>query len=244
MDRAITVYLYGSLGKQFGKKFTFFVEDAAEALRAMCAQFQGFRAAIQRGSFAVRSGREYYTNETVADGLHHADTKTLHITPVVSGANAQRKNNRRQGWLNIVIGVIMIVAAFYSAGTASAAIPGVLGGLGMILGGVALILTKVPDPQKAINGSKTTSFSNLDNTEAQGRPVPLVYGEMMVGSRVLSQGIRTYEWDESEPLGVKPAVIPPPDASITYGLPKNSAADSSGESDEEGVVVTQGLDEG
>ncbi|MCJ1188894.1 tail assembly protein, partial [Escherichia coli] len=34
-------------------------------------------------------------------------------------------------------------------------------------------------------------FSSLDNMIAQGNPLPVLYGEMRVGSRVISQSIST-----------------------------------------------------
>ncbi|MGL5281781.1 MAG: hypothetical protein ACRC8W_08565, partial [Plesiomonas shigelloides] len=63
----------------------------------------------------------------------------------------------------------------------------------MALGGVASLLTKTPTLQSRStdNGKENTYFSNLDNTVAQGSFVPLLYGEMMTGSKVLSQGLST-----------------------------------------------------
>lgn len=41
------------------------------------------------------------------------------------------------------------------------------------------------------NGKQNTYFSSLDNMVAQGNVVPVLYGEMRVGSRVISQEIST-----------------------------------------------------
>ncbi|MXD03635.1 tail assembly protein, partial [Escherichia coli] len=65
-------------------------------------------------------------------------------------------------------------------------------GASMILGGIAQMLTpaiKTPSMESADNGKQHTFFSSLDNMIAQGNPLPVLYGEMRVGSRVISQSI-------------------------------------------------------
>ncbi|THB01405.1 tail assembly protein, partial [Citrobacter freundii] len=41
------------------------------------------------------------------------------------------------------------------------------------------------------NGKQNTYFSSLDNLVAQGNALPVLYGEMLVGSRTISQEIST-----------------------------------------------------
>ncbi|SQX44326.1 tail:host specificity protein [Escherichia coli] len=67
-------------------------------------------------------------------------------------------------------------------------------GASMILGGVAQMLApkpRTPRTQTTDNGKQNTYFSSLDNMVAQGNPLPVLYGEMRVGSRVVSQEIST-----------------------------------------------------
>ena len=67
-------------------------------------------------------------------------------------------------------------------------------GASMILGGVAQMLApkaKVPEYKSTDNGRQNTYFSSLDNMIAQGNPMPVPYGEMLVGSRRISQDIST-----------------------------------------------------
>ncbi len=47
------------------------------------------------------------------------------------------------------------------------------------------------DPVEVDNGKQNTYFSSLDNMVAQGNVLPVLYGEMRVGSRVVSQEIST-----------------------------------------------------
>ncbi|EYV03129.1 tail assembly protein, partial [Escherichia coli] len=67
-------------------------------------------------------------------------------------------------------------------------------GASMILGGVAQMLApkaKTPEYRATDNGRQNTYFSSLDNMIAQGNPMPVPYGEMLVGSRRISQDIST-----------------------------------------------------
>ncbi len=61
-------------------------------------------------------------------------------------------------------------------------------------GGVAQMLApkaRTPRTQTTDNGKQNTYFSSLDNMVAQGNVLPVLYGEMRVGSRVASQEIST-----------------------------------------------------
>ncbi|CAD7365138.1 putative phage tail component [Escherichia coli] len=67
-------------------------------------------------------------------------------------------------------------------------------GASMTLGGVAQMLApkaRTPRTQTTDNGKQNTYFSSLDNMVAQGNVLPVLYGEMRVGSRVVSQEIST-----------------------------------------------------
>jgi predicted phage tail protein len=70
-------------------------------------------------------------------------------------------------------------------------------GASLALGGVAQLLTPMPTvPQGADTQDdprKSYSFSGIQNTSRQGVPVPIVYGETVVGSVVISAGIDTVQ---------------------------------------------------
>ncbi len=58
-------------------------------------------------------------------------------------------------------------------------------GASMVLGGVAQMLApkaRTPRTQTTDNGKQNTYFSSLDNMVAQGNVLPVLYGEMRVGS--------------------------------------------------------------
>ena len=76
-----------------------------------------------------------------------------------------------------------------------------------IIGGVAQMMTKTPTMQgqgKEAEKQKSTSFTNLSNMAAQGRPVPLAYGKIRTGSLIISQGVETYDVETAK-TSEKPA---------------------------------------
>jgi hypothetical protein len=71
-------------------------------------------------------------------------------------------------------------------------------GVALVLSGVASMIAGTPktlstDSQAAQEADKLASyqFSGPVNAAGQGNPVPVVYGELIVGSQVVSMGIRT-----------------------------------------------------
>ena len=80
----------------------------------------------------------------------------------------------------------------------------------MVAGGVAQMLTKQPKLNaggKGVEESKNSAFSNLANTAAQGRPVPLAYGLCYCGSRVVSQGVQSRRIEPSSTAASSGAVL-------------------------------------
>ena len=72
--------------------------------------------------------------------------------------------------------------------------PIVLGiGVSLALGGVAQLLTPVPKMPTGTDSTndprKSYSFSGVQNTTRAGVPCPVIYGETIVGSIVVSAGI-------------------------------------------------------
>lgn len=202
----ITVYLYGSLRKSYGAKFTFFVATTAEAIRALCSQLDGFRRRLVKGQYQVKLDKEYLNNDSL-DKLHDYEHQTLRITPMVRGAGG------KQGVAQLVIGAALLAASWYAAGAAgwgylgSATLAGAVGmfGISLMVGGVAQMLTKVPkldDKSYTPDKSRNSSFSNLDNIAGQGEVIPLIYGEIMVGSKVISQGIESYSIQSGGSTGI------------------------------------------
>lgn len=72
-------------------------------------------------------------------------------------------------------------------------------GIGMAAGGVVQMLSPQPKGRNGQESSNQPSyiFNGAVNTEAQGHPVPLLYGRMIVGSAVISAGIEADDYAPS-----------------------------------------------
>jgi predicted phage tail protein len=182
------VRLYGALGAKFGRLFRLAVASPAEAVRALSAQLPGFEREMMsskdRGvGYAVFIGKRN-VGEDELNWLSGCDD--IRIAPVVRGS-------KKGGLFQIVLGVVL-VAAGYLLAPVSAGLSLALTNMGwaMVIGGVIQLL--MPAPKAPGDGDRPENRANYAfngpiNTEAQGNPVPLLYGEMIVGSAVISAQI-------------------------------------------------------
>ena len=118
------------------------------------------------------------------------------------------------GFLGLGAGLTGAVGPFagglttgFILGSAASTVIGSIG-VALVLGGVSQLLSPTPQlgqigpASQSIGSSRTTttegtemdpqesySFSGIQNTSRQGTPVPVVYGETIVGSVVISAGI-------------------------------------------------------
>lgn len=178
------VKFYGNL-KQYGDKYKINADTAAEALNCLYLQIKGLKDDIKKGFFRVRINKKDISEKTLQFGLQSQlpHDSVIHIVPVAAGA----KNG---GILSVIVGAVMVVVGCWTGQYWLAGM-----GVGMMVGGAAMMMTKTPKMKDNANddGKKSTSFSSLGNTAAQGAPVPLSYGKIMVGSKVESQGVETQD---------------------------------------------------
>jgi predicted phage tail protein len=122
-----------------------------------------------------------------AEELHDpAGAAPISIVPVVAGAGAVGR---------IIVGIALVAFSLLLPGV-GAVIGGALmtkigliGGA-LILTGIAELLTPTPTTSKDEGDPrKSFSFSGIQNVSRAGVPVPVVYGETLVGSVVISAGI-------------------------------------------------------
>ncbi|EAA6844406.1 tail assembly protein [Salmonella enterica subsp. enterica] len=195
------VCLYGDL-QRFGKRFSLSIKTAAEGVYALAMQIPGFREKMTEGWYQVRIAGEDVSEDTLSTRLHEPlpPGAVIHIVPRMEGA--------KSGWTGILAGAALIAASFipglnvavWAGAAATWSSLAFSLGVSMMLGGVAQMLTpqpKAPSMHNADNGKQNTYFSSLDNMVAQGNPLPVAYGEVMTGSRRISQELSTR--DESSP---------------------------------------------
>jgi predicted phage tail protein len=189
-----TVRLYGRLGALFGRVFEFALDTntVAEAVNALACQLPGFKAYLLgsegRGiGYAVFAGKR---NLSVDELGERSGDDDIRIAPVVLGS-------KNSGLFQIVLGaaLIFVGAMAWFAPPVSAALVSI--GWGMVFGGVVQMLSPKPKgltTADKVNNQPSYVFNGAVNTQAQGNPVPLGYGRMIVGSAVISAGIQAEDY--------------------------------------------------
>ena len=200
------VKVYGALKERLGGQGTFELDvfNAAEAIRALCANFVGLdKWFIDSGNdgiaYKVLLGEEEVGEDNIENLLYPwSEKEVFHVTPVLAGSGGNF--GRILGGVALVgVGIATGGAGFglfTKAGWAAAGFwtkAAVTIGAGLALGGVANMLTPVPKKPPEPNKLQSFSFSGIEQTTQQGGPVPIVYGKCFVGSAVLSAGIDTFD---------------------------------------------------
>mgnify|MGYP003108413896 CR=1 FL=1 len=212
------VRVYGALKKRLGNQgsFEFDVRTPAEAIKALCANFEGLEKWLidseQDGiGYRVLLGKEEINEEKIQYlGYPWSAQDIFSITPVLTGSG--------RGGRSFLFGAALIGASFLfpgagmfgtyglggaaAAGTTGAAVVGsafmtgigtALSGIGasLVLGGIAEIISPTPTMGDLTEANKLEnfSFSGIINTAQQGLPVPIAYGRCFCGSAVISSGL-------------------------------------------------------
>ena len=186
------IRVYGRLAKFLGRRtFRAEVASAAEAVRFLLVNFPQVEKHMADQRYRVSIGARALDAEELHEPAGGLD---IAIVPVIGGAGAVGR---------IVAGVALVALSFVP-GLGALGVSLLLGvGASLALGGVAQLLTPVPKmagPGAASMGGmakaadnndprKNYSFSGIQNTTRSGVPVPVIYGEVIVGSVVISAGI-------------------------------------------------------
>ncbi len=193
MARLTTIRLYGVLGARFGRVHRLAVQTSAEAVKALCINFDGLEdylmSAKKNGmTFAVFRGKR---NIGAQDFQELAGDSDIRIAPVMEGA-------KKAGMFQTILGAVMVVAGLalgpvgwgvVGAGFANGLI---IGGITSMAGGIYQMLSPQPkglqmrdDP----DNKPSYAFGGSVNTTAMGNPVALLYGERDIGGAIISSGI-------------------------------------------------------
>ena len=189
MARLTTIRLYGALGARFGRVHRLAVQTSAEAVKALCVNFDGFESYLMNAKkngmvFAVFRGKR---NIGVEDYQNLGGNNDIRIAPVMEGA-------KKAGVFQTILGAVLVIAGVALSFTPFAAATPYLvsAGISMTAGGIFQMLSPQP---KGLHGREdpdnkpSYAFGGAVNTIAMGNPVPVLYGEREIGGAIISAGI-------------------------------------------------------
>ena len=205
------VKVYGKLRELLGQcRFELNVSTPAQAFKALLINFPELEKFIldsEKDGVAYRMmvGRQHIGENNLGDlALPLGSSEVFSIAPVIVGAG---------GLGRIALGAGLIGASFLfpGAGLFGSSAFGVFGplapatigtlttvgtalsavGAGLVLGGVAQMISPTPTPNalKEQEQLESFTFSGIVNVSRQGIPVPVVLGRAYAGSVVVSSGL-------------------------------------------------------
>jgi predicted phage tail protein len=194
--------LYGKLAEFVGyKEFEIQASNVPKAISFLVNNFPQVESYMNPQYYQVKVGNYAIDKDEIQNPIGKED---IHIVPVISGAG--------RGFGKILLGAALIAGAFMfspmtlgsftAKGIAAGAVPfakiGFLTkaslylGTSLVLGGVSDMLFPMPTPTMPEDDPRISfNFSGTQNTGRAGTPVPIVYGEIITGSVVISGAIDT-----------------------------------------------------
>lgn len=201
----VEVKLLGELGKRFGRKHRFMAHSARDIFSALSNQLEGFKDYFCN---AHEKGIGFKLIDGDPDGMDYENVlmgcRRLIIAPIVSGGGAIGR---------ILIGVALIALSFgigsIAASAAFAASSVALSGLstiafvvnavaylgvGLLVTGVAQLLTPTPSAAKETERKDSFLFDRASDLTVQGQPVPILYGKFLAASPlIISSALTTQQ---------------------------------------------------
>ena len=189
--------LYGDLAVFIGhKEFTIQANDIPRVMSFLLNNFEGIEKYMNPRYYQVKVGNYTIDENQLLDPIGQED---IHIVPVIAGAGG--------GFGRTLLGIALIGVAIVAPGAglfaggsigfgattagafSMAALAGNIG-IALTLSGVAQMLSPTrEDTTNNEDKSISFGFNTIQNVSRAGLPVPIVYGEMVVGSLVISAGL-------------------------------------------------------
>ena len=193
------VKLYGELAEFVGhKELEAVVNSTADAIRFLITNFPKLEAHMGQRYYKVLVD-DYEIGE---EDIHNPTGKSdINIVPVISGASGVGKAIAGVALIGLAVATggtsLMFGAGGFSAAAGSSIGFSVVAGnigLGLTLMGVSELLFPLPKPSDDEEDPRISfSFSGVQNTSRAGTSHPIVYGEIVTGSVVISAGIDTHQ---------------------------------------------------
>ena len=201
-----TVKVYGHLAEHCGQSvFEAMVRVPADAIKFLLCNFPELRGLMRDNYYRVVVGSHNLQLDKHPEQLGYplAADDVIKVVPVVSGAGGE--DNR--GLFGAILGIGLIATAVLTGGsTLALGLSGFTGGvgiaaavgnigLGLTLVGVSQMISPQPSAPPEIDNDPRNNygFSGIQQTAREGSTIPVVYGETLVGSIIISQGLNVDE---------------------------------------------------
>lgn len=204
------ITLHGDIGKKISKDvWNLSISSVREALHAINVlsnnELNNYfirHNKLQAKYRVLINGRDFLCpvkelNETNMEEINnselimkHENLETIDIVPILEGTS-----NDVLGYIQIVVGVILMIASFFVPGLGPALF---VAGLMLVGAGIMTLLTKPPkfDDFRKIDkaGKDSYLFSGPTNIVGEGGPIPVGYGTVLLGSQVISSSYRIQDY--------------------------------------------------
>ena len=192
------IKLHGKLAKFIGhEEFDVKVNSVAQAVSFLIHNFPEAETYMNPQYYMIQVGHDFIDK----DELHYPVGKQeINFIPVIAGKGNVGKIILGGALIAMSFGVGGLFATpmsfgaggFAAAGLGAKAAFGI--GAGLLLSGVSGMLFPIPDQQQFASEEDpriSFSFGGVQNTSRAGTPVPIVYGEIITGSVVISAAVDT-----------------------------------------------------
>ena len=169
----------------------------AEAVKFLLGNYPSLRGVMQQGHYQVLVGSLDLQGATGNLHLPTGSDDEIRIVPVISGAGFWKSFGK------FFLGAALVTAAFFMPGSTLSLLGNTfsVAGTAALSVGSALVLSSIADvispppktPDFDDDPRNNYAFSGQTNISREGVPVPVVYGETVVGSLVISLGLNVEE---------------------------------------------------
>ena len=191
------IKLHGKLAKFIGhKEFDVKVNSVAQAVSFLIHNFPEVETFMNPQYYMIQVGNDFIDKEEIH---YPVGKEEINFIPVIAGRGNVGKIILGGALIAMSFGVgglftspLTFSGGFAAAGLGAKAAFGI--GAGLLLSGVSGMLFPIPDQQQFSSEEDpriSFNFGGVQNTSRAGTPVPIVYGEILTGSVVISAAIDT-----------------------------------------------------
>ena len=188
----VKVFLHGELGRKFGFEHKYKIRTKKQAIKALMGNHSKFRSEVlsktQMGIFYRLVDKRGKVSEACHADYNKECLEEVHIVPSIIGSG--KFGNFLK---NVAIGTLLYFTGGAIGGLVGKIITNI--GISFIIQGIQTLLMPDPTPQTMESPLDTNSyiFGNTNNNVTQGFSIPVLYGQLRIGSNVISTNAQSID---------------------------------------------------